>query len=157
MGAAFRAGSKLYIAYHDAEKSALKLAVVDTTKNVLTADSITSKVIVDAYQSVGYKTGITMVNNVPYISYYNNAQAGTKSTIKVAYPKDAAAIGLAGAQESGAFTGKWSAMYIPSISTPNVSIPEFNRVMINNYQVGTTDKPVLAWLGDPFIEYTKMK
>jgi len=49
------------------------------------------------------------------------------------------------------------AMYIPSISTPNVSIPEFNRVMINNYQVGTTDKPVLAWLGDPFIEYTKMK
>ena len=54
--------------------------------------------------------------------------------------------------------GKWIAMYyIPSISTPNVSVPEFNRVMINNYQVDTTYKPVLAWLGDPFIEYTKMK
>ena len=60
-------------------------------------------------------------------------------------------------ETSGAFTGKWIALYIPSIGTPNVGIPEFNRVMIDNYKVGTADKPVLAWLGDPFIEYTKMK
>ena len=66
-------------------------------------------------------------------------------------------------ETSGAFTGNWIARYIPSIGTSNVSIPEFNRVMIDNYKVPvagtseTTDKPVLAWLGDSFIEYTKMK
>ena len=146
-------GTKLYIAYHDASNAALKLAVVETTGTV----SVTSKVIVDAYQSVGYKTGITMVGDVPYISYYNNAQAGTKSSIKVAYPKDTASIGLAGADANGSFTGNWIARYIPSMGVPNVSIPEFNRVMINSYKVSTIDKPVLAWLGDPFIEYTKMK
>ena len=156
------AGSKLYIVYHDAANSALKLAVVDTTKendttHKLDENSITSKVIVDAYQSVGYKTGITMVNGLPYISYYNNAQAGTKSTIKLAYPKDAAAIAQAGAETSGAFTGNWIARYIPSLSVPNVGIPEFNRVMIDNYTESGTNKPVLAWLGDPFIEYTKMR
>ncbi len=144
-------GTKLYIAYHDASNAALKLAVVETSG---AAVAVTSKVIVDAYQSVGYKTGITMVNGLPYISYYNNAQAGTKSTIKLAYPKDAAAIAQAGAKTSGAFTGNWISMYIPSIGVPNVSIPEFNRVMIN---VDSSAKPVLAWLGDPFIEYTKMK
>ena len=144
-------GTKLFIAYHDAANSALKFAVVETAGTV----SVTTPVIVDAYQSVGYKTGITTVNGLPYISYYNNAQAGTKSTIKVAYPKDAAVIGQAGAEESGAFTGNWITMYIPSISTPNVSVPEFNRVMINSYSSGT--KPILAWLGDPFIEYTKMR
>ena len=146
-------GTKLYIAYHDASNAALKLAVVETTGTV----TVTSKVIVDAYQSVGYKTGITMVGDVPYISYYNNAQAGTKSSIKVAYPKNAASIGLAGADANGAFTEDWISMYIPSIGVPNVSIPEFNRVMIDNYTEAGTNKPVLAWLGDPFIEYTKMK
>ena len=156
------AGTKLYIAYHDASNAALKLAVIDTTKendttHKLDENSITSKVIVDAYQSVGYKTGITMVNGLPYISYYNNAQAGTKSTIKLAYPKDAAAIAQAGAETSGAFTGNWIARYIPSVSVPNVGIPEFNRVMIDNYTESGTNKPVLAWLGEPFIEYTKMK
>ena len=145
------AGSKLYIVYHDAANSALKLAVVETSG---AAAAVTSEVIVDAYQSVGYKTGITMVNGLPYISYYNNAQAGTKSTIKLAYPKNTASIGLAGADTNGAFTGNWISMYIPSIGVPNVSIPEFNRVMIN---VDSSAKPVLAWLGDPFIEYTKMK
>jgi len=144
-------GTKLYIAYHDAAKSALKLAVVETNGTV----AVSGNVIVDAYQSVGYKTGIAMVNGLPYISYYNNAQAGTKSIVKVAYPKDAAAIGQAGAEVSGAFTGHWIARYIPSISTPNVSVPEFNRVMIDSYSSGA--KPVLAWLGDPFIEYTKMR
>ena len=144
-------GTKLYIAYHDAANAALKLAVVETSG---AAAAVTSKVIVDAYQSVGYKTGITMVNGLPYISYYNNAQAGTKSTIKLAYPKNTASIGLAGAKTSGAFTGNWISMYIPSIGVPNVSIPEFNRVMIN---VDSSAKPVLAWLGDPFIEYTKLK
>ena len=144
-------GTKLYIAYHDAANAALKLAVVETSG---AAAAVTSKVIVDAYQSVGYKTGITMVNGLPYISYYNNAQAGTKSTIKLAYPKNTASIGLAGADTNGAFTGNWISMYIPSIGVPNVSIPEFNRVMIN---VDSSAKPVLAWLGDPFIEYTKMK
>ena len=156
------AGTKLYIAYHDASNAALKLAVIDTTKendttHKLDENSITSKVIVDAYQSVGYKTGITMVNGLPYISYYNNAQAGTKSTIKLAYPKDAAAIAQAGAETSGAFTGNWIARYIPSVSVPNVGIPEFNRVMIDNYTESGTNKPVLAWLGEPFIEYTKMR
>ena len=146
-------GTKLYIAYHDASNAALKLAVVETTGTV----TVTSKVIVDAYQSVGYKTGITMVGDVPYISYYNNAQAGTKSSIKVAYPKNAASIGLAGADANGAFTEDWISMYIPSIGVPNVSIPEFNRVMIDNYTEAGTNKPVLAWLSDPFIEYTKMK
>ena len=148
------AGSKLYIVYHDAANSALKLAVVETSG---AAAVVTSEVIVDAYQSVGYKTGITMVNGLPYISYYNNAQAGTKSTIKLAYPKDAAAIAQPGAETSGAFTGNWIARYIPSVSVPNVGIPEFNRVMIDNYNEGGTNKPVLAWLGEPFIEYTKMK
>ena len=147
-------GSKLYIVYHDAANSALKLAVVETSG---AAAVVTSEVIVDAYQSVGYKTGITMVNGLPYISYYNNAQAGTKSTIKLAYPKDAAAIAQPGAETSGAFTGNWIARYIPSVSVPNVGIPEFNRVMIDNYNEGGTNKPVLAWLGEPFIEYTKMK
>ena len=144
-------GTKLYIAYHDASNAALKLAVVETSG---AAAAVTSKVIVDAYQSVGYKTGITMVNGLPYISYYNNAQAGTKSSIKVAYPKDAASIVKPGADTNGAFTGDWISMYIPSIGVPNVSIPEFNRVMIN---VDSSAKPVLAWLGDPFIEYTKLK
>ena len=148
------AGTKLYIAYHDASNAALKLAVVETSG---AAAVVTSEVIVDAYQSVGYKTGITMVNGLPYISYYNNAQAGTKSTIKLAYPKDAAAIAQAGAETSGAFTGNWIARYIPSVSVPNVGIPEFNRVMIDNYTESGTNKPVLAWLGEPFIEYTKMK
>ena len=144
-------GTKLYIAYHDAANAALKLAVVETSG---AAAAVTSKVIVDAYQSVGYKTGITMVNGLPYISYYNNAQAGTKSTIKLAYPKNTASIGLAGANANGAFTGDWISMYVPSMGVPNVSIPEFNRVMIN---VDSSAKPVLAWLGDPFIEYTKLK
>lgn len=148
------AGSKLYIVYHDAANSALKLAVVETSG---AAAVVTSEVIVDAYQSVGYKTGITMVNGLPYISYYNNAQAGTKSTIKLAYPKDAAAIAQPGAETSGAFTGNWVARYIPSLSVPNVGIPEFNRVMIDNYTESGINKPVLAWLGEPFIEYTKMK
>ena len=43
----------------------------------------------------------------------------------------------------GTFTGNWIFRYIPSIAIPNVSIPEFNRVMIDNYTDGT-NKPVLA-------------
>ena len=144
-------GTKLYIAYHDAARAMLKLAVVDTSGTV----TVKSKVIVDAYQSVGYKTGIMVLNGLPYISYYNSAQTGTRNSIKIAYPKDTASIELAGAETSGAFTGNWISMYVPSISVPNVGIPEFNRVMIDNYSSNT--KPVLAWLGDPFIEYTKMK
>jgi hypothetical protein len=49
-------------------------------------------------------------------------------------------------------SGNWITRYVPSLATPNVSIPEFNRRRGDNYQVmaGTSeiDKPVSAWLGD---------
>ncbi|MEL3908567.1 MAG: Ig-like domain-containing protein [Treponemataceae bacterium] len=147
-------GTKLYIAYHDASSAGLKFAVVDTNSM-----QVESTELIDSYQITGYKTGITLVDDangkkIPCISYYNNAYAGTTDCIKVAYPKDASSISKAGAKLDDSYTGDWTVMSVPSIGVPNVSIPEFNRVMIDVY--GKTKKPLIAWLGETQLEYTKM-
>ncbi|MCK4515849.1 MAG: hypothetical protein KAU31_11355, partial [Spirochaetaceae bacterium] len=147
----------IHIAAHDSANGDLiyiKLdSLTDTTPEIVT---------VDQHLSVGILTDIEVNDSgVPYITYYNNSENGTKDSVKLAWykgnPSEAIAPGVNGL---GNVTGDWEAMTIPVIDTPNGGIVQFQRVNLDfedldNAGAGINLSPVVGYLADD-IEYAKI-
>ncbi|MDR0302318.1 MAG: hypothetical protein LBI04_08425 [Treponema sp.] len=103
---------------------------------------------VDQFGSVGYWTDIKLNGaGVPYIAYYNMAEAGQRDSIKLAYAKNAvAAVGdvRGGVDENGYTTGNWEYTTIPALNPPQGGDPRFQKV---NLGFMTDGKPMLGYLG----------
>ncbi len=145
----------LYVAYQDAAATSLKFAEVNWgTKAVNTVQ-------VDSQFSVGTRTNVHVINEVPHIAYSADSYVGTGNSIRLAYP--VAANGRTAAQnitQDGAdqydqFTGNWEVLAVPTVRVPRPGIEQFHRTMINQHNDGTEDLPLLAWLADR-IEYGRM-
>lgn len=152
-------GTDLYLAYYDSASADLKMSRISGDD----WDTIET-VVVDAHFSVGTWTNIQIIDGLPHISYYSDSFNGTRNPIRLAYPiaangRTAAENALEpGAGVSGdpdAFTGNWMIMAIPAISAPRGGMEQFNRTMLDTYEVGSTDLPIVAWLGDR-IEYARL-
>ncbi|TVQ23696.1 MAG: hypothetical protein EA383_13605 [Spirochaetaceae bacterium] len=152
-------GTDLYLAYYDSSSADLKMARVSGV-NWDTVDSV----IVDAHFSVGTWTNIHIVNGLPHISYYSDSFNGTRSPIRLAYPiasngrtaeQNVLEPGAGVGADAEAFTGNWMIMAVPAVSAPRGGMEQFNRVMLDTYQNGTLDMPIVAWLGDR-IEYARL-
>ena len=114
---------------------------------------------VDAAFSVGQWTQIKVRNGKPYIAYYNNTEAGQRSSIKLAVAEGAVTttgsggIGTieTGVNEQGFVTGKWDCMTVPSVTPAQGGSLKFKKV---NLGFDTSGRPVLGYLGEN-IEFGK--
>ncbi|WP_238565761.1 beta strand repeat-containing protein [Spirochaeta lutea] len=145
----------LYIAYQDAANTSLKLATVNWTTKAVTTQ------VIDSHFSVGTRTNLHILDGLPHISYSSDSYVGTPNSMRLAYPVAANSrtaeqnIFQAGADEYDQFLGNWEVVSVPTIKTPRPGIEQFHRTMIDQYNDGTTNLPVVAWLADR-IEYAKM-
>jgi hypothetical protein len=147
----------IHIAAHDGANGDLiyiKLdSLTDTTPEIVT---------VDQHLSVGIWTDIEIDSfGVPYITYYNNSENGTKDSVKLAWYKNDPTLAIdPGVDGSGNVTGDWEAMTVPVIDTPNGGIVQFQRVNLDfedldNAGPGINLSPVVGYLADD-LEYAKI-
>ncbi len=146
----------LYLAYHDAAETALKFAQIDwATKEVTT-------MVIDNRFSVGTRTKVHVIDDVPYISYFSDSYNGTRNSIRLAYPIAAGGrtieenITMPGADNYEEYTGNWEVMAVPAVTVPKGGIEQFNRTQIDRYTSGAFNLPVVAWLADR-IEYGRLQ
>jgi hypothetical protein len=157
-------GSRLYIAYLDFDDSSLKFATL--TWNGAGAPSNIQAVRVDRYLSTGLWTNVEMVTNAslmaasssqPMISYYSNADNGTKRSIRFAIPAfDATGTILEGTTtdpDYPEYTGNWDIITVPAISAPNGGSEKFQKTQLGVYSSATL--PVVGWVGT-MPEYAKL-
>ena len=152
-----RGGSTyLYLAYHDAAETALKFAQIDwATKSV-------TRVVVDNRFSVGTRTNVFVIDELPYVSFYSDSYSGTLNSIRLAYPVAANGRTAAenilqpGADANEEYTGNWEVAAVPALTVPKGGIEQFNRTQLNVYTNGTANLPVVAWLADR-IEYARLQ
>ncbi|GHV68189.1 hypothetical protein AGMMS49928_07040 [Spirochaetia bacterium] len=148
-------GNSLHIAAQDAGNSVLTYIYVPNY-----AGNTYERVTVDQYGSLGnwtqikLKPGTSGATAVPYISYLNLTEVGSRDALKLAYPKapiaNAAAV-KAGVDGSDYTTGAWEYMTVPALTPPQGGKPEFQKV---NLGFRTSDtQPVLGYLGQTAIEF----
>jgi hypothetical protein len=140
-------GTDVYLAYYDSANANLKFAKYDLSELTVTKNTV------DAYLSVGTLTNIELINGVPYISYYSGSYNGTNKSIRIAYPLGAYTNGAD--PNTGAYSGTWEVMTVPSLSVPKGGMAQFNRTMIGTYSNNSQSLPVVGWLGD-YLEYSKL-
>ncbi|NLJ47459.1 MAG: hypothetical protein GX430_12995, partial [Treponema sp.] len=146
----------LYLAYHDAAETALKFAQIDWATKAIT------KIVVDNRFSVGTRTNVFVIDELPYVAFYSDSYSGTRNSIRLAYPVAANGRTAAeniiepGADASEEYTGNWEVAAVPAMTVPKGGIEQFNRTQLNVYTNGTANLPVVAWLADR-IEYAKLQ
>ena len=108
-------------------------------------------VTVDQASSVGQWTQIKVKDNVPYISYYNSTETGSRDAIKLAYAlssDDSKKSGVdlipGSSTGTGYTTGNWEYMTVPSITPPQGGDTKFQNVCLD---FNTSDTPVVGYLG----------
>jgi hypothetical protein len=112
----------IHLAYYSNVGANLKYAFIPA----YTQGNIAQTVEVDSYLSVGTQTTIVVGKNaegrqVPYISYYSSAGAGTTMSVRYAYRTDfsTGSIVPPGADESDRYTGKWEISVVPTANVPS--------------------------------------
>ncbi|TVR55888.1 MAG: hypothetical protein EA426_14430 [Spirochaetaceae bacterium] len=146
-------GSYVYLAYYDAGSANLVFSRIDW------ATKVVERFVIDAYLSVGTWTNITLIDGLPHISYYSDSYNGTRDSIRMAYPVDAASITSHGVQDDGAsdmYTGTWEILAVPTATAPKGGMEQFNRTHIDVYTDGTSTLPVVGWLADR-LEYARLR
>ena len=111
-----------------------------------------TSVTVDQSSSVGQWTQIKVKQNVPYISYYNSTETGSRDAIKIAYSNNPASTSMVGGVDvipgsssgSGYTTGAWEYMTVPAITPPQGGDTKFQSVCLD---FDTNDIPVVGYLG----------
>jgi hypothetical protein len=113
-------------------------------------------VTVDQYGSVGNWTQIKLGTlpgsstpaQVPFISYFNLTDVGSRDPLKLAWPK-AAITSVAGVKPGvtadGYTTGDWEYMTVPALTPPQGGSPKFQKV---NLGFRNDNRPVLGYLGN---------
>jgi hypothetical protein len=148
-------GVSIYLSYYDSSSSDLKLAVVPVAKLAAGGPGSQSVPIytIDAHLSVGTWTNTTVIGGVPHISYYSDSYNGTRSPIRLAYPRGTIDDGvLPGTSD---YSGAWEVIAVPALSVPIGGMPEFNRTQIDFYTDGAP-RAVIGWTGAR-PEYAKLK
>ncbi|MCA1755618.1 MAG: hypothetical protein LC641_13175, partial [Spirochaeta sp.] len=146
----------LYIAYHDAANTSLKFAEVNWATKAVT------RVTVDSRFSVGTRANVHTIDGLPYVSYFSDSYAGTRNSLRLAYPiahegrSAAENIAMDGVSESGEYTGNWEVVAIPANSVPRGGIEQFNRTQINQYTESGQVLPLVGWLADR-LEYARFR
>ncbi len=146
----------LYLAYHDAAETALKFAQIDWSTKAVT------KAVVDNRFSVGTRTNVFVIDELPYVSFYSDSYSGTRNSIRLAYPVAANGRSAAenllqpGADADEEYTGNWEVAAVPAVTVPKGGIEQFNRTQLNQYTNGASVLPVVGWLADR-IEYAKLQ
>ncbi|MCF6334463.1 MAG: Ig-like domain-containing protein [Spirochaetales bacterium] len=106
---------------------------------------------VDAVNSVGIYSDIKVLNGVPYISYYNNSENGTRDSIKLAKFNGDPAVSVSdGASLDGLFTGDWDVMTVPVNTVPQGGLLKFLKV---NLDFNLNGDPLLGYSADN-LEYS---
>jgi hypothetical protein len=163
-------GGKLYIAYYDFTNANLKMARVAWSGTGAPSGIAISTI--DSYQSAGSWTNIAMVTNSaltgqataqPVIAYYADSYNGTKSPVRLAFPRfdatSSANDGTTALDDDGEYTGDWEIVTVPAISTPKGGSEKFQKTQLGQYDaVGAFDNPnlpVVGWVGDK-PEYAKL-
>ena len=111
-----------------------------------------TSVTVDQSSSVGQWTQIKVKQNVPYISYYNSTETGSRDAIKIAYSNNPASTSMVGGVDvisgsssgSGYTTGAWEYMTVPAITPPQGGDTKFQSVCLD---FDTKGIPVVGYLG----------
>ncbi|HRZ88290.1 MAG TPA: hypothetical protein P5117_02290, partial [Spirochaetia bacterium] len=146
----------LYLAYHDAAETALKFAQIDWTTKAVT------KSVIDNRFSVGTRTNVFVIDELPYVSFYSDSYSGTRNSIRLAYPVAANGRTAAenilqpGADVNEEYTGDWEVAAVPAVTVPKGGIEQFNRTQLNQYTNGASVLPVVGWLADR-IEYAELQ
>jgi len=109
--------------------------------------------LVDATNSVGIYTDVTVYNGTPWISYYNNSENGTHDSLKMAYFKGTLPTVTDGVDSSGNTTGNWEYLTVPSGSIPQGGVTKFLRT---NIGFDGSGNPLVGYTGAAGIEYSKM-
>ena len=141
-------GNALHIAALDSNDSDLCYIYVQDYRNG-SANNKFKAVTVDQSGVVGSWTQIKLQpgTKIPYISYYNASETGSRESLKLAYSKAAvtsAATALAGVDSNGYTTGNWEYVTVPAHTPPNGGEAKFQRV---NLGFRTDGMPVLGYLG----------
>ena len=146
----------LYLAYHDAAETSLKLAEINwTTKAVAT-------VVVDNRFTVGTRTRVQVIDGIPHVAYYSDSYSGTRNAMRLAFPVAANGrtaeenITMPGADAYEQYTGNWEVAAVPTVTPAKGGIEQFNRAQLDTYTNAGANLPVVAWLGDR-IEYAKLQ
>jgi large repetitive protein len=136
----------IHIAYYDSADADLKYIYLDSY-----VDTTPSIARVDAYHSIGPWTDIrTTAAGVPSIAYYNNSENGTRDSIKLATYLGSLPTVSDGVDGSGAVTGSWECLTVPTRDVPQGGLPQFNRV---NLGFDASSDPTLGYLADA-VEYS---
>ena len=146
-------GTSVYLAYYDAGSADLVFSRIDWSTKAI------ERFVIDSYLSVGTWTNITIIDGLPYISYYSDSYNGTRDSIRLAYPVDAASIASHGVQNDGAsdmYSGTWEIMAVPTATAPKGGMEQFNRTHIGAHTLDTDVLPVVGWLADR-LEYARLR
>ncbi|MCL2805120.1 MAG: hypothetical protein FWD26_04195 [Treponema sp.] len=138
--------NRIHIAAYDSINTELKYILVPSY-NAASYEMVT----IDQYGAVGLWADIKVRNNRPYIAYYNAAEGGGRDSLKLAFAKNAIAVGASvtgGVDANGFTTGAWEYRTIPALDPPQGGIPAFQKVNLDFLtHEGGGYTPVLGYLG----------
>ncbi|HAP43558.1 MAG: hypothetical protein A2087_08195 [Spirochaetes bacterium GWD1_61_31] len=108
---------------------------------------------IDAMNSVGIYTDIKVRAGVPWISYYNNSENGTRDSIRLTRFNGVPATAVTdGANLNGTVTGNWEYMTVPVNSAPVGGNTKFLKT---NLGFNSSGHPIIGYAASQ-IEYTRL-